>query len=181
MEGTMSEIRLFAGPFAPKTWAYCQGQTLAINTNQALFSLLGTTYGGNGVTTFCLPNMSSRIPAGAGTGPGLSTVALGMIDGSESITMNINQMPAHMHTGIAVTKIPALADGGNTGSPDNANLASLQGLYAPSTVTPDTTLATISSALAVAPTGGNQPIPVLQPFLAMNYVICLQGVYPSRN
>lgn len=178
MEGTMAEIRMFAGPFAPKTWAYCQGQTLAINTNQALFSLLGTTYGGNGVTTFMLPNFSGRTPVGIGTGPGLTPCTLGENGGSNNVTLTTQQMPAHTHGFVENLKIPALADTGDTAVPSNNKLAGIK-IY--STVQADSALRPFSATLSVMPVGGTQPISIQQPFLAMNIIICLMGVFPSRN
>src|SRR5215211_5950019 len=97
MEGYIAEIRLFAGNFAPRGWAFCYGQILSIAQNTALFSLLGTTYGGNGQTTFALPDFRSRVPVGAGTGPGLANISLGEVSGHETVTLLLNQMPVHTH------------------------------------------------------------------------------------
>lgn len=174
----MSEIRYFAGPFQPKAWAYCQGQTLAINTNQALFSLLGTMYGGNGVTTFCLPDFRSRTPVGTGTAPGITTYQLAQTDGVEQVTLSVNQMPAHNHIGTCQVKLPAFSETGS--DPNPAILASLSGLYAP-VAAADTTMAPVQIQPAITIAGGSQPISILQPYLAMNIVICVQGLFPSRN
>jgi microcystin-dependent protein len=179
MEGTMSEIRYFAADFQPKNWAYCQGQTLAINTNQALFSLLGTTYGGNGVTTFCLPDFRSRTPVGTGQAGGINAYQLGEPTGTESTVMTINQLPAHNHPGTAPINIPAFSEGGTTPSPSGNILASLTGLYANTAA--NTVLATISAVPTISIAGSNQPIPLIQPYLAMNAIICLYGIFPSRN
>lgn len=180
MEGTMSEIRLFAGDFAPKSWALCQGQTLAINTNQALFSLLGTTYGGNGVTTFQLPNFAGRTPMGTGNARGVNPYTLGQVDGTESATMTIAQMPTHNHiSGAETVAIKTLADAGNTGIPTNNTLASLAGMYSDQVA--NTTLNTINAAFSLTPVGGTQPFSIQQPYLGMNYIICLYGIFPSRN
>lgn len=180
MEGTMSEIRFFAPDFAPKAWAYCQGQTLPIAQNQALFSLLGTVYGGNGVTTFALPNFASRTVVGTGTGPGLSPITLGETQGtSETVTLNTLQMPAHNHPGQCTITIPAFSETGTQAIPSNAHLASLAGLY--SSAAADTTLAPMGLSPVISVAGGNQPISVLQPYLAINVIICLMGIFPSRN
>ena len=105
MEGTIGEIRMFAGNFAPRYWAFCQAQLISIASNTALFSILGTTYGGNGQTTFGLPDFRGRVAVGVGTGPGLSNVVLGEMGGSSTITLTTNNMPAHNHTATAGTEI----------------------------------------------------------------------------
>lgn len=105
MEGYIAQIILFAGTFAPRGWAFCQGQILSISQNTALFSLLGTTYGGNGQTTFALPDLRGRAPIGTGQGPGLSSISLGQMAGTENVTLLITQLPAHTHT---VTVNPVL-------------------------------------------------------------------------
>lgn len=180
MDGTMSEIRMFAGNFAPKSWAFCQGQLLAINTNQALFALLGTMYGGNGVTTFALPNFAGRTAMGTGSGAGIDNWILGEMDGTPTVTLLTSNLPMHNHaSGTETASIKAFSDGGNTGSPTNATLASLTGLY--SNQTADSTLRPITTAFSLSVTGGSQPISIQQPFLGMNYIICLNGIFPSRS
>jgi microcystin-dependent protein len=174
MEGTIGEIRMFAGNFAPKNWAFCQGQLLAIQSNTALFSILGTTYGGNGTTNFALPDLQGRVPVGAGTGPGLPTVVLGEIAGTNTNTLTISEMPMHTHT---VAANAGTAGRGLQVSPTNNFPAQNQdgsGNYAP---TPDTTMNPQMVGLA----GGSQPVNNMQPYLGMNYVICLYGIFPSRN
>jgi microcystin-dependent protein len=168
MEGTIGEIRMFAGNFAPRNWAFCQGQLLSIAQNTALFSILGTTYGGNGQTTFALPDFRSRVAVGTGQGPGLSNTVLGEISGTETVTLNTNQLPAHNH--------PILANSGDaTASKPAGKFLALTGtpIYAPSQ---DGTQLGPSGA-----TGGNQPVSIKQPYLGMNYIICLFGIFPSRN
>jgi microcystin-dependent protein len=181
MEGTMSEIRMFAGPFEPKTWAYCAGQLLSINTNQALFSLLGTMYGGNGVQTFALPDMRGRVPVGTGTAPAVSSFKLGEMTGTPTATATLANLPAHMHYPVPNTavNIPVYSDSGDSGSPSNTNLAALQGLY--SSATPDTTMRQVQTAVNISAVGSNQPINIEQPYLGMNYIICLWGIFPSRG
>lgn len=172
VETFLGEIRMFAGNFAPTGWAFCQGQLLPIAQNQALFSLLGTTYGGDGRTTFALPDLRGRVPVGFGQGPGLSNRVIGEQFGSELVTLNINQMPSHNHTVNAVTTE------GNQNLPTNslpANTKTLDKEY--SNANANTTM----KATMVNPTGGNQPFGVTQPSLGVNFIIALQGIYPSRN
>lgn len=166
----MSEIRMFSFDFAPRSWAMCNGQLLPIAQNQALFALLGTTYGGNGVTTFALPNLQSRVPMHAGQGPGLSNRSLGELGGAESHTLTINEIPAHQHALAATSAAPA-------GGPSNALLAT------PTTTKPYRASATQTMSLATmtGSGGGSQPHSNLQPYLTVNFAIALQGVFPSRN
>jgi len=179
MDGTISEIRLFAPDFAPKNWAYCAGQILSINTNQALFSLLGTTYGGNGIQTFALPDFRGRVPMGTGQASGVNTFVLGQISGSNSVTALSVNLPSHTHVATGSYAVGAFSDEGNNGSPTGNNLAALGGLY--SNKTADTNLRAITPTVTIAPTGNNLPIPVQQPYLGLNYIICLYGIFPSRN
>lgn len=175
----MAEIRLFAPPFEPKNWAYCAGQLLAINTNQALFSLLGTTYGGNGVQTFALPDFRGRVPMGTGQGGIVNPYVLGQIQGSNSVTAIQANLPPHTHAATGSFAINAYSDDGTTGTPTGNNIASLGGLY--SVKPTDTVLRPIMPTLTIGVTGSNQPLPVQQPYIGMNYIICLRGIYPSRN
>ena len=180
MEGTISEIRLFAGNFAPKTWQFCAGQLLNISTNQALFSLLGTTYGGNGVQTFALPDLRGRVAVGTGTGPGLPESTLGEINGFPTITATINNLPTHTHVGTtAQYSIKAFSDGGDKGTPAGNNLAALAGLFTEQPA--NSALQPINATLSVGVTGASQPINIMQPYIGMNYVICTNGIFPSRN
>lgn len=178
MEGTIGEIRLFAANFAPRNWAYCSGQLMPIAQNQALFSILGTTYGGNGVQTFGLPNMQSRVAIGTGNGPGLTPVQLGEVKGTETNTINASNIPAHTHAIAGVAKMltttaPANAEtpGGNyfanDGTPKYKSSGS--GTMKPAVV-----------SVALGPAGGN-PVPNIMPYTAISYIICLFGIFPSRN
>jgi len=172
VETFLGEIRMFAGNFAPKGWAFCQGQLLLIAQNQALFALLGTTYGGDGRTTFALPDLRGRVPVGFGQGPGLSNRVIGQQFGTETVTLTTAQMPAHSHTVNAVTTE------GNQNLPTNslpANTKALDKEYS------DANANTTMKATMVNPTGGNQPFGVTQPSLGVNFIIALQGIYPSRN
>ncbi|MDA8444026.1 phage tail protein [Paracidovorax valerianellae] len=170
----LGEITLFAGNFAPKNWAFCWGQTLAISQNSALFSLLGTTYGGNGQTTFALPDLRGRVPLGMGQGPGLSNFVQGEMGGRESVTLTSNQLPTHSHsTVMSVSSSP-----GNSAAPDGKYLAASNRRDDQFTdQSPDGNLAGLTSG----PAGGNQPHENMQPYLALNFIIALQGLFPSRN
>jgi len=154
--------------FAPRGWAFCNGQLLPINQNQALFSLLGTTYGGNGQTTFALPDLRGRVANSSGQGPGMADYSLGERAGAESVTLTINELPTHSHT--------ASAAGNATDPSPAANLPAVQKghqIYAPA---PGSALA----ADTVAPRGGSQPHNNMQPYLCINYVIALQGSFPPH-
>ena len=164
----IGEVQMFAGNFAPRGWAFCQGQLLSIAQNTALFSLLGTTYGGDGSTTFGLPNLAGRVPVGPGNGPGLSTWRQGEVRGTETVTLTTAQMPNHAHvmrgSGGAATE----------GSPANHALAEGdEDNYAASATTTDMT--------ATSEVGGGQPHNNLQPYLTVQFIIALEGVYPSRS
>lgn len=175
MDPFLGEIRMFAGNFAPRGWATCDGQILPIAQNTALFSLLGTTYGGNGQTTFALPDLRGRVPVHVGQGPGLSPYSLGQSAGSENVTLTSGQMPGHTHT------LNASSAGGDAGSPQNAVSAMVtdtQGnAFNGYTASPNTTM----SPQAIAPAGGNQPHANIQPFLCLTFIIALEGIFPSRN
>jgi len=172
----IAEIRLFAGNFAPRGWAFCQGQILSIAQNTALFSLLGTTYGGNGQTTFALPDLRGRVPVGTGQGPGLPSVNLGEMAGAPTHTLISTEMPAHNHTAQAT----GVSSAGNTTAPGGAAWAgstARDNVY--STSAPNTPMA--ANTVSVGLAGGSQPHNNMQPYLGMNYIIALEGVYPSRN
>lgn len=177
MEGTIATIMIFAGNFAPLNWLMCSGQLLQISQYEALFSLIGTTYGGDGQSTFALPDLQGRIPVGTGTGGGLQTIFLGEAAGSESVTLNQNQFPAHSHAIVGkVSTSSTNADGSN--NPGKFLATSAQNQYAPISAASGTFLGGASVALNAQ--GGSQPIEILQPYLALNYVICTDGIYPSR-
>ena len=174
-------IAIFAGNFAPKNWAFCQGQILSIAQNTALFSILGTTYGGNGTTTFALPDMRGRVPVSQGQGNGLSNYTLGQRSGSETVTVNINQMPAHTHVLSLALNVKDAA--GNSRTPVGNVLANAAGgVVAPySTASPDTTMASGALSGVTGIAGSSLPTSIRQPYLVLNYIICLYGIFPSRN
>jgi microcystin-dependent protein len=179
MEGNIAEVRLFAGNFAPRGWHFCDGTQISIAENDALFALIGTTYGGDGVQTFNLPDLRGRIPVGTGQGGGLPNVVLGQSSGSESVTMSTSQMPGHNHLGTATIATPALAGAGTVGTPSGSILAGLAGAY--STQPGDTTLKAETSPVTLAITGQGTPFSIMQPYLSTNYIICMEGIFPSRN
>jgi microcystin-dependent protein len=170
-EPFVGEIRMFGFGFAPQGWAQCNGQLLPINQYQALFSLLGTTYGGDGVANFALPDMRSRVPAGQGQGPGLSPYAEGQAGGAETVTLTAAQMPGHTHP-VKASSSPAGSD-----QPEGRALArSASHIY---TATPDAS--TVMNAAMLADAGGSQPHDNIQPYLAVNFCIATAGIYPSRT
>lgn len=171
-EQYLGEIRMFAGNFPPKGWALCNGQILPINQNQALFVLLGTTYGGNGQTNFALPDFRGKVPVHFGQGPGLSDYSLGQTGGSETATISISQMPAHTH------QVNAVTAEGNQNSPAGnlpANTKDLDKEY--STSTADTTM----NAAMIGYTGGGQAFSIKAPTNTVTFIIALTGIFPSRN
>ena len=177
-EPFVAEIRIFAGNFAPRGWAFCDGQLLPISQNTALFSLIGTTYGGDGRTTTALPNLQGRAPMHPGRGPGLTSRRLGQKLGVEAVTLTEAQIPSHSHNLQGVTdRADSIADGGNQPG-TNKSLASNAGggLYS------DNTDALVDlSGEAIASTGGGHAHNNLQPYLVLNYIIALVGLYPTRG
>jgi microcystin-dependent protein len=182
MEGTMAEIRMFAGNFAPRAWMFCEGQTLSINSNQALFALLGTTYGGDGRTTFMLPESRGRVMVGVGQGPGLPIVNLGELSGSNSETLTTNNLPAHNHPLTGTVNIRANNDaGGLSADPSNKRLAASGGNLFSASTGDLVNMAPPASTLAIGNTGNGQGFSIMQPYVGMHYVICIEGIFPSRN
>ena len=169
----VAEIRMFAGNFAPRGWALCNGQILPISQFTALFSLLGTTYGGDGRSTFALPDLQGRTPMHAGSGPGLSPHFLGEQAGVDSVTLLSSEMPSHSH---ALLGTNARA---GVGSPDGNTLNRSVGENAYQT-TSTGSLVTMAPTM-VGPVGGNQPHNNMQPYLALTFIIALQGIYPPRS
>lgn len=178
MEGYIGEIRLFAGNFAPRGWFFCDGTLYSIANYSAAFSILGTTYGGDGQANFGVPDLRGRVAIGTGQGVGLQNITLGQVGGTESVTMNTLQMPMHTHNAIATIAFPAFSDGGDTGSPSATILGGLQGAY--STQPGDTNISPAAVSGALSSTGNGLPFEIIQPVLAANYIICFEGIYPSR-
>lgn len=178
----IGEIRPFGFNFAPRNWALCNGQLLAISSNTALFSIIGTFYGGNGTSTFALPNLQSRVAMGFGNGAGLTPRVIGEQDGVENVTLLSTEMPSHSHAPLARTK-PGTADGhrvpaaGDYLTRVNVTAVAPGLMWRPAPLTNSTTLHPSAVGLA----GANQSHPNIQPVLAINYCICTQGVFPARN
>jgi microcystin-dependent protein len=170
----VAEIRIFAGNFAPTGWATCDGQLLPISQNTALFSLLGTTYGGDGKSTFALPNLQGSAPLQQGQGPGLSLRDQGEIGGEQNVTLLQTEMPAHIHTAVAAA---------GTGQPDPTNNAWASGakgfgsIYSPSVQASNVQM----NPFALSITGGNLPHNNMMPYLCLTFIIALQGVFPPRS
>lgn len=170
-EPFIGEIMLFAGTFPPVGWAFCDGQLLAIAQNTALFSLIGTTYGGNGQTTFALPDLRGRVPIHPGQGPGLPGFTLGESSGEPAHTLLTTELPAHSHA------LLADASNGSQSGPGNAFPARDPSGSPAYSAASNTSMA----AGAISSVGSSQPHNNMQPFLALNFCICLQGIYPSRS
>ena len=200
MEGTIGEIRMFAGNFAPRSWAFCEGQLLPVAQNTALFSIIGITYGGDGRTTFALPDLRGRVPIGSGSGPGLSTYREGQKTGVETTTLTSRNLPPHHHmvtvdgtTNVlnAAVSIPTINDeatldesDGNVLAVASSNNSVTTNIYGPSNAI-DSNLApfraSVTGNINTQNTGAGQSFNNLQPSLATYFIICLQGIYPSRS
>lgn len=167
----IGEIRMFGGNFAPQGWAFCDGSLLPISENDALFTLIGTTYGGDGQTTFALPDLRGRLPVHMGQGGGLSSRIIGETGGTESVTLTMTQIPAHTHALLGSSSLASeLSPAGTViASPTNIDL------YRPGSA-PVSALA----ANAISPAGGSQPHDNIQPFLCISFIISLFGIFPSQ-
>jgi microcystin-dependent protein len=165
----VAEIRIFPFNFAPKGWAFCNGQLLPISQNTALFSLLGTFYGGDGKSTFALPDMQGNAPIHAGQGPGLSEYFLGQMSGSDTVTLLDSEMPAHSHS------LSASTEAGDTNLPAGNFTGSGSSIYAPAAQLKG------MSPQSLAPAGGSLPHNNLMPYLTLNFNIAMQGVFPPRT
>ena len=171
-DGFVGEIRMFAGNFAPSGWAFCDGSLYPVSEYQALFSILGTTYGGDGTTTFALPDLRGRLPMGIGSAPDLTArTTQGQKIGSETNTLTEGNMPSHSHS------VAASRQGGTTSDPSGAFLADSNTFDKEYTVTSDTTM----SAAMIGETGEFHPVNNLQPSLTIRFIICIEGLYPSRE
>lgn len=171
----IGEIRIFAGNFAPRNWALCDGTSMEVSQNTALFSILGTTYGGDGRTNFNLPDLRGRVPIHEGTGPGLPNYRLGQYGGSETETVTEAQMPSHNHAEIAVASLPQAGGG----SEDPANHA--LGLSVGANIYGDPNNLVNMATGSLGSTSGGQSRNNMQPYLTLNFIIALVGTYPSRG
>jgi microcystin-dependent protein len=192
MDQFLSTILIWPPNFAPRGWALCAGQVMSISQNTALFSLIGTMYGGDGVQTFQLPDLRGRVPLGAGQGTGLSPYIVGQSGGTENVTLTNSTLAAHTHTatpaGLSAT-VPAVTTGGTTNQPTpSVALATPTdaarnplNIYSNATPTQNLAPGTVTGSISVGSAGGGQPHANIQPYLAVNYIIALQGIFPSRN
>ena len=187
MDEYMGMVKIFAGNFAPRGFMFCNGQIIGIAQNSALFALLGTTYGGNGQTTFGLPDLRGRAPVGWGQGPGLSNYNLGQPYGTEKTSILINNMPAHNHLATSTLSLNASDAAATVGTPVAGNAlgaakdVNTDAVSMYTTSAPNIPLTGGSVATTTALTGGNVPISILQPTLAISYIIAIEGAFPSRN
>jgi microcystin-dependent protein len=184
----LSEIKLFAFNFPPKGWAFCNGQLLPINQNQALFALLGTTYGGDGRVNFALPNLQGRVPISMGQGAGLQNYTLGQTGGVETVTLSASQIPSHTHT-VDPTQLKATMPCKNGVATQRGPVSGVPAVEASgvtatySTATPDASESTaaVTPTINAANTGGSQPHINQQPYAVLSYCIALQGIFPSQT
>lgn len=172
VEAFTGEIRMFAGTFPPRDWAFCDGQLLPISQHQALYSILGTHYGGDGRSTFGLPDLRGRVPLHAGNEPDLTSRRLGQQGGREKVTLDESQMPAHTHT--TVTK--ASSSTRSEIAPDARNA-----YWGPGSYTNDSNVNMAMDAVVTNASGGGKPVSNVQPFTAINFIICLDSVFPPRS
>jgi microcystin-dependent protein len=177
----VGEIRMFGGNFAPVGWAFCSGQLMPISENETLFNLIGTTYGGDGQETFALPNLQSRVPMHAGTNAGI-TYQLGEMAGTESVTLTVNQIPVHSHP------VTAVSTPGNTSvkSPTNNLVADQVNVQTPNPLVSAYVAGSDANLKSLAPnalqvSGGSQPHDNMLPFLCVNFIISLFGIFPSQT
>jgi len=195
MDEYMGIIKIFAGNFAPVNWMFCQGQLLPISSYTALFSLLGTTYGGNGQTNFALPDLRGRAPVGMGTGTGLQPINEGEIGGAQAVSLNVSNMPSHTHiatvNGSGALQVnsgnatqSAATAGASIATPGSLSGRTFTGTLGFNTSAPNTNIAglnmgglTVTNGLA----GGSIPFSIQNPYLGVNYIICTVGLYPSRS
>jgi len=175
-EAYIGSIVLFAGNFEPRNWMYCNGQVLSIMDYQALYSILGTVYGGDGRNTFALPDLRGRVPLHAGTGQNLTPRMLGEKSGQEIVTLDEIQIPSHTHQ--ATTKLNAKEEA-NAEEPTNNFIAGIGDTTFGSAT--DTQMNTNAVEVAIGNTGGNQPHNNMQPYLGLHYIICVAGIYPPRH
>jgi microcystin-dependent protein len=169
----IGEIRMFAGNFSPANWALCNGQVLAISQYEALFQLIGTTYGGDGVNTFALPNLQGRAPIHQGNLSGGANYIIGELSGSETVTLTTNQIPSHNHPLQATT-------GSGTGlAPTGLVMATPTGIAGPQTYVTPTAVTALANTSTIA--GGSLPHDNMQPYLVINFIIALFGIFPTQN
>lgn len=185
---TLAQVTIFAGNFAPVGWAFCQGQLLSIAQYTELYSLLGTTFGGDGQQTFALPDFRGRVAVHAGQGAGLQMYTQGQQGGTENVTLTIDQFPVHTHAVTSITQpgFPVSTSPGTTDIPTGNVPAQVNGAPPAYTTAATDSLGTsttnsLSGSAGGNGSGGTSPVSILSPYVALNYVICMQGAYPSRD
>lgn len=182
MEGTIGEIRMFAGNFAPRNWAFCQGQLISIASNTALFSILGVSFGGNGSSTFGLPQMAGRVPIGVGQGAGLSFYTIGQTAGTDTGMLTSANLPPHTHQVTGTVAMGASTAPADRDTPQGNYPAVMTGTDMYNSTNNGSTMAAMQlNNLAVGMAGSSLPYSTRQPVLAMNFIICMFGVFPARN
>lgn len=174
----MAQINWFGGTFAPNNWFDCNGALLSIAQYDALFALIGTTYGGDGLTTFAVPDFRGRIPVGAGTGPGIGTISLGEASGSEYTTLLITNLPVHNH-GVISAQVKASSEPATVNTPINNVFATTTSPFYDAAAGATQTLRGVTATSSIS--GGNQPFATHMPSLGLRCVICVFGIFPSRN
>ncbi len=181
-EPFIGEVKLFGFNFAPRGYELCAGQLVAISTNTALFSLLGTTYGGNGSQTFGLPDLRGRIPVGQGQGPGLPNFSMGEVMGSTQVTLLTTNLPPHVHPAQGITvNVPVSTGLGEEASPAGGYLAATSSDFYASQPSPGASMGAVNVGGTTGATGSGMPVSVVQPSLVMNYCIAMVGIFPSRQ
>jgi microcystin-dependent protein len=179
MDGVIGVVTCFAGEFIPKNWAACNGQTLQIAPNQALFAILGTSFGGNGTSTFNLPDLRGRTPVSPGSEPGTSTYTLGEKAGSETVSLNASQTPIHTHDPTTIQlALQANTDDGIDPSSNLGYPSRFTGAYATAS---DSTMLSPDYTAVIQNNAGSQPVNICSPYLVVNYMICLAGLFPTRG
>lgn len=179
MDNFLGEIRMFAGNYAPQNWHICDGSSMQISQYQALYTVLGTTYGGDGRVTFNLPDLRGRAPVHKGTGTGLTAVALGQLAGAEGVALTADNLPPHTHTLNAVTTLAAT----NTPSDSVMLATTMASAYITNTATPPAVLPTPvnMNQASITTAGGSVPVSIVQPSMAINFIIALIGIFPPQN
>lgn len=181
-EPFVGEVKIFGFNFAPRGYMLCEGQTVSIAEFTALFSLIGTTYGGNGTTTFNLPDLQGRIPIGQGQGPGLPDYSMGESSGSPTAILSTSNLPAHIHSGIGLSvSIPVSTGGADATSPEGAYLADRGAEVYSSIATPGKLYGQSTMNGTTGISGSSLPFSIVNPYLVLNYSIAVEGIFPSRN
>lgn len=181
MDEYMAIIKMFAGNYAPQGFMFCQGQVLSIASNTALFALLGTMYGGDGQTTFALPDLRGRSAVGTGQGPGLSYISISEMAGINNTTLLTSNLPMHTHTGMVSVKPQVNGDSANSDTPEGAYPATSNSQIYNTTPGAGQFGGPFQAQVTLGIAGGSQPLSITNPELGMNFIICVEGIFPPRN